>query len=317
MKDKKISRQTVLNKLEKSLVLSANVWTEEAQNLYEEILTTPHFDPLPVDAVVSMLYRSGNSVPHETVKNIVELGGKDLISKNYQIVASYWKTAVYNAKHDLLFLRSLGFKAHQIPFALESLLTLKTPEADHVVIEELNRLQNTPRNIFSDHSPLITNILSYAIANGRIEVLRAIRKENYALPGFVRSTLVPALLRGCEPTAANNFTMPAHAFGVSEFILKSLDDVCRKEAFASMQNEIKITMIPRTSFKQLPAAHKEAVERKISYLEEIGSLWNEKEYKEFKQFFHSWGLPPLSAFQAERLHKALKDVSAPNLKRKM
>lgn len=298
-------------------MLSANVWTEESQNLYEEILTTPHFDPLPVDAVVSMLYRSGHPVPHETVKQIVELGGKDLISQNYQIVASYWKTAIYNAKHDLLFLRSLGFKAHKIPFALESLLTLKTPEADQAVIEELNRLQNTRCNIFSDHKPLITDLLSYAIANGRIEVLRAIRKENYALPGFVRETLIPALLRGCEPTISNDYTMPAHAFGVSQFILEALDDVCRKEAFASMQNEMKMRIMPRNSFKQLPQVHKESVERKIRYLEEIQPLWNDKEYKDFKQFFHKFGLPPLSVFQAERLHKALDDISAPNLKRKM
>lgn len=318
MKEKKISRQTVLNKLETSLVLSANVWTEESQNLYEEILTTPNFAPLPVDAVVSMLYRSGHPVPHETVEKIVELGGKDLISKNYQIVASYWKTAVYNAKHDLLFLRSLGFKAHRIPFALEGLLTLKTSEADQAVIEELNRLQNTPRNIFSDHTSLITNILSYAIANGRIEVLRAIHKENYAIPGFVRHTLVPALLKGCESSPSNNFTKPAHAFAVSKFVLESLDDVCRKEAFEAMQNEMKMTIIPRTSYKQLPQGRQEAVERKISYLEEIEPLWNEREYKDFKRFFHTFGLPPLAVFQAERLEKVLEDLSQqPSLKRKM
>lgn len=317
MKDKKISRQTVLSKLEKSLVLSANVWTEEAQNLYEEILTTPYFNPLPLDAVVSMLYRSGNSVPHETVENFVTLGGKDLISKDYQIVASYWKNAVYNAKHDLLYLRSLGFEVHRIPCALETLLTLKTPQADRAVIEELNRLQAS-QNIFSDHISLVTDILSSAIANGRTDVLRAIHKENYAIPGFVRYRLVPALLKGCEPSFSNNFTMPAHAFAVSEYILKSLDNVCRNEAWTTMQNEMKMLIIPRSSFKQLPALHKEAVQRKITYLEEIEPLWDEKEYKKFKSFFHGLGLPPLAVFQAERIQKSLDNtIKLPSVKRKM
>lgn len=318
MKEKRISRQTVLNKLETSLVLSANIWTEESQNLYEEILTTPHFEPLPVDAVVSMLYRSGHPVPHETVTKIVELGGKDLISHNYQIVASYWKTAVYNAKHDLLFLRSLGFKAHRIPYALEMLLTLKSPDGDQAVIEELNRLQDTPRNMICNHTTLITDILSYAIANGRIEVLRAIHRENYAIPGFVRHTLIPALLKGCLPSLSNNFTQPAHTFAVSQFILDSLDDVCRKEAFSAMQNEIKMAIIPHTSFKQLSAVRKEAVERKIRYLEEIEPLWNEKEYKDFKGFFQRFGLAPLAVFQAERIQKAVKELSPlPCVKRKI
>jgi len=317
MKTKRKSRQTVLNDLEACLLQSANVWTEHAQELYEEILTTPHFDPLPLDAVVSMMYRSANPVPHDTVEKIVALGGKDLISKDYQVVASYWKNAVHNAKHDLLFLRSLGFKAYKIPFALEVLLGLKTPEADQSVIEELNRLQNAPRHMFNDRTTLIGNILSSAMANGRIEVLRAIHKENYAIPDFVRNTLVPALLRGCSPSMANNFTLPAHAFAVTDFILNSLDNVCRKEALLAMQNDIKMTIIPRTSFKQLSEPRKEAVQRNITYLEEIEPLWNEKEYQNFKRFFHSFGLPPLSVFQAERIQKSLNSLDGPSMKRKM
>jgi len=318
MKEKKISRQTVLSALEKSLVLSANVWTDESQNLYEEILTTPHFEPLTVDAVVSMLYRSGHPVPHATVQKIVELGGKESITKKYQIVASYWKNAVYNAKHDLLFLRSLGFNAHRIPYALDVLLTLKTPEGDQAVIEELNRLQNTPRKIFSDHTTLITNILSSAIANGRIDVLRAIHKENYAVPWFVKSTLIPALFKGCVPSSTNNFMLPAHTFAVSQFLLEALDHVCRKEAIASMQDEIKMMIIPRASFKQLSEVSQENIQRTLSYLEEIEPLWNEKEYKEFKRLFQIFNLPPLAVFQAERIQKSLTSaVELPVNKRKI
>jgi hypothetical protein len=317
MKTKKKSRQTVLNDLEACLLQSANVWTEQAQELYEEILTTPHFDPLPLDAVVSMMYRSANPVPHDTVEKIVALGGQDLISKDYQVVASYWKNVVHNAKHDLLFLRSLGFKAYKIPFALEALLSLKTTEADQCVIEELHRLQNAPRHMFNDRTTLISNILSSAMANGRIEVLRAIRKENYAIPDFVRHTLVPALLRGCSPSMLNSFTVPAHAFAVTDFILNSLDDVCRKQALLAIQNDINMLIIPRTSFNQLPYPRREDVKRKITYLEEIEPLWNEKEYQNFKRFFHALALPPLAVFQAERIQKSLNYLDVPNIKRKM
>lgn len=318
MKDKKVSRQTVVDDLERCLVLSANVWTDEAQNLYEEILTTPHFKPLPLDAVVSMMYRSANPVPPATVQTIVALGGKELIASDYQIVATYWKSAIHNAKDDLLFLRSLGFQAHRIPHALNELLALKTHAADEAVIDELDRLQTKQRNIFNDHATIIGDILSAAIANGRVEVLRSIYRENYAIPGFVKRTLIPALLRGCEPSARNNFVVPGHAFAVTDFILKNLDAVCRKEAMTAIKDEMKMVLIPHTSFKKISEIKRECMQMKLKYLEEIEPLWDQKEYKEFKHFFTQWNLPPLAVFQAERLEKAIaSSVPAQTSKRKM
>lgn len=318
MKEKKISRQTVLNNLEACLLVSANVWTEEAQNLYEEILTTPHFDPLPLDAVVSMMYRSAHPVPHATVQTIVALGGKELIASDYQIVSTYWKSAIHNAKDDLLFLRSLGFKVHRIPHALNQLLALKTHAADEAVIEELDQLQTKQRNIFSDRATVIGDVLSAAIANGRVEVLRSIHRENYAIPGFVKTTLIPALLRGCEPSAHNNFSVPGHAFAVTDFILTNLDAVCRKEAMAAIKDEIKMSIIPHTSFNQISEMRREHVQMKLKYLEEVEPLWDQKEYKEFKHFFTQWNLPPLASFQAERIEKAIaSSVPSQSSKRKM
>lgn len=318
MKEKKISRQTVMDDLERCLIQSANVWTDEAQNLYEEILTTPHFKPLPIDALVSMMYRSANPVPHATVQKIIALGGKELIASDYQIVATYWKNTIHNAKTDLLFLRSLGFQAHRIPYALTELLALKTNAADEAVIEELNHLQTKQRNIFNDHATVIVDVLSAAIANGRVEVLRSIHRENYAIPGFVKRTLIPALLGGCEPSARNNFVVPGHAFAVTDFILKNLDAVCRKEAMAAIKDEMKMTMIPHTSFKKISETLREYVQMKLKYLEEIEPLWDQKEYKEFKHFFTQWNLPPLAAFQAERIEKAIaSSVPSQTNKRKM
>lgn len=317
-KTKKISRQTIVNRLEDALLRSTNTWNEEVQDLYEEILTTPHFAPLPLDAIVTMMYCSGLAVPHDTVQKFIQWGGKDLIATDYQIVSSYWKNALPHAQNDLMFLHAMGFNVYRLPTALIALLRLKTAQSDHIVaneIVEMNKRSPLP-NSLHDPAYVVTQILCAAIGCGRLEVIRAVPQERFSQPAFVRSVLVPALLDGCSPTA--DTPLPAHALAVTQLILERVDNVCRQEVLNSLFNRIHLMIAPRSSFKQLSDIHKERVQKKLEYIEEILSVWNEKEVKQIKAVFTKFNLPPLAAFQAERIAKAVQSLQhTETFKRKM
>lgn len=286
-KPRKPTRHECLNAWKKSMIASNGVWTDDARDLYLDIVTNPLFDPFPLDFPASVLVEIAPQNAITAIKELIVLSSdvncKPTSSTN--VALTHWSKKLDFVATHLDFFQTNGFCPQHTMQAWGYMIASHKAHLNDFVVQAVTL---EPKRFFS--------VFRAAVMCKNITLLQRIPDDVFTKGVRNVSELF-------------YFGMGAPAMKV---VYQKVPEEQHPKLFEALKGQIDLSLLNSKSFAKASLLGWNKLDEFIEDITEFANIITEKELRLLNHMLHVKGFPQLPQFLAlqltDRIEKHLKTI---------